>query len=110
MADEFEAARQRERLRIAYANTFRSEDGQIVLHDLLERCGAFAPYVPNMQADGNALAIHQAWSEGRRSVPLDILARLNMTANDAVKIHKEMMDAMGGRQRMDRAISDAPDD
>lgn len=105
--DEFEAARQREALRVAYQNTFSSEEGQMVLHDLIARHGVFRAQYPgglHGAADGMTMAISNAWYEGRRSVALEILGILQTTQNEAVRLLEEMNNAMGGRQRMDTAV------
>lgn len=107
--EEMEAARKREALRVAYRNVFGTDEGQMVLHDLIRRHGVFRSQYPggiNGIADGHAMAIQNAWYEGRRSVPLEILGVLQTTQNEAVRLLEEISNADGRNQRMETAISD----
>ena len=69
--------RKEERLNEAYRAVLASENGRMVLRDLLDRSGVLAASgVPNGNG-GFTSGSETFWREGRRSVGLDLIARLN---------------------------------
>jgi hypothetical protein len=77
LLDRFKSSLDRlRRTRRAYQQVFGTPEGQIVLHDLLARCGVLETSVVH----GDPYVTH--FREGRRSVGLDLLHKLRWTEGD----------------------------
>lgn len=67
----------------AYRRLFSTEDGQLVLKDLMSSCGVLTPVIGKDTHD-------TYFNEGARSVILRILNTINMTEKDVEKVMIEM--------------------
>lgn len=97
---------ERQKLIKAYQDTFNTESGKMVLHDLMRRHRVFSVhYLPGDQLtpDGIGMAVRNAWNQGQRSVVVEIMGRLQMNLNDALDAQEEMGNAGTGSRyrRMD---------
>lgn len=69
--------RKEERLNEAYRAVLASENGRLVLRDILEKAGVLAPSCFPLQNGGFTSGSQTFWSEGRRSVGLELITRLD---------------------------------
>lgn len=68
----------------AYKAVFNSEDGQIVLEDLLKQSGYFSPVTIPRDV------CMTAFMDGRRALMTDILKRANVSEKRIVKVLKKL--------------------
>ena len=81
LRDRFRGVQDRERaIRQAYHAVFASDDGKLVLHDLLQRGGL----LETSAVSGDAFMTH--FKEGRRSVALEIIHKLRWTEAEMLQL------------------------
>lgn len=87
--------RTKQQLTAAYKHVFSTEDGKLVLHDLLRSCHALkSSYCRENTHD-------TAFAEGQRNVALRILGFLNVTDDGILELGKEQKSYLVGVETYD---------
>ena len=95
---------------VAYRDLFATENGRIVLKDLIQRFHVFGVTAVLPHFDGTANALRSAQAEGERRVVLTILQNLDTRDEDLLKLHQEMGDDTRGIPRPAEAEMGKADD
>lgn len=81
------------RLREAYKKVFSGPDGELVLHDILEKSHMFSPSYVSAN-DGLAGALETALREGERNVALRIVTILRYNSRDTLRLNQQQHDQL----------------